>query len=404
MNIHLQMWSRLVSSWRYLRHFLVAVAVFFNGLLILRSVWGQPIDLIELFNIKSFTNINWADAVNGPWLLLGVFLMFNAIGLLYRARIAWAVSIILLAIVFTFTWHFFPQLTRHLYWSGGAILLLMVMGKDFNHSSATAGGIASFISFAVLLFYATYGALYFGAGFQPVIHDLMTAFYFAMVTMTTVGYGDIIPHSEPARLFTISVIIAGITVFATSVTTVFGPVIRGGLNKLVKGVQKPMNRKNHFIVCGTSVLATSTIAQLKKRGFDVTVLTSEDEEKFPAIEQRIGSKLDILSGDTTDNTLLKEAGAEQCKAVLALTTDDATNAFIVLSVKELSADIKTVIAVNDAKNMNKVKQVKADVLLSPQLFGSVVLASVLSGEPLSHDDLLNMLLTSGDGLFDKSEE
>ncbi|MEZ8143282.1 voltage-gated potassium channel protein [Enterovibrio sp. FF113] len=398
MSILRQFWRRLVSVWVYIRHILVAMVVFANGAFIFLSVWGQSADVLNVFNIKTFTGINWVDVANGPWFLLGIFLMLNAIGLLYRARIAWAVSIILLTIALVFTLHFFPHLKLHLYWSGSALFLLLALSRDFHRSSATAGGIAALISFIVLLFYSTYGALYFGGGFHPPIHDLMTAFYFSMVTMTTVGYGDIIPMSESARLFTVSVIIAGITVFATSLTTVFGPLIWGGLNKLVKGTPKKMNRKNHYIVCGVSVLASSTILQLKQRGLDVTVLTSEDEDKFPMIEQKIGVKLDILSGDCTDNTLLKTAGIGQCHAILALTDDDATNAFIVLSVKELNPDVRTVVAVNDAKNMSKVKQVKADVLLSPQLFGSEILASILSGETIDNEMLLNMLLRSGQGL------
>ncbi|MGI2260677.1 voltage-gated potassium channel protein [Shewanella sp. GXUN23E] len=394
-------WHATLSLWRSLRHVLAAMLVFANGLMISLSVWGNTDNLIALFHIKSFSNIDWASAANGPWLLLGIFLMLNAIGLLYRARIAWAVSIMLLLIILAFTWHFYPDLTVHLNLCGAALVLLLLLSQDFNCSSATAGGIVAFISFVVLLFYSTYGALYFGEGFHPAINNLMDAFYFSMVTMTTVGYGDITPISEAARMFTVSVIVAGITVFATSLTTVFGPIIKGGLDKLVKGNPKPMNRKNHFIVCGTSILAISTIAQLKSRGEDVTVLTSSPEEDFPAIEQKTGCKLDILSGDCTDNTLLQTAGIEQCKAILALTNDDALNAFIVLSVKDSSPDTKTVLSVNDAKNMNKVKQVKPDVMLSPQLFGSEILASVLSGEPLDNDKLVSLLLTSGHGLFDK---
>lgn len=393
--------QKLLSWWRYLRHFLVAVVVFVNGFLIFRSVWGEEGNLLSLFRINSFKDINWTDAANGPWLLLGIFLMLNAFGLLFRARIAWAVSLILLCIVLTFTWRFFPHWGAHLYWTSAAVALLILLSKDFNRSSATAGGIAALISFLALLFYSTYGALYFGDGFKPAINDLMTAFYFSMVTMTTVGYGDITPQTEAARLFTVSVIVAGITVFATSLTTVFAPIISGGLNRLVKGVEKPMNRKNHFIVCGTSVLATSTVWQLLKRDFAVTMITIEDEDKFAQLEQRVGADLDIISGDSTDSDVLKDAGVEDCKAVLALTNDDATNAFIVLSVKAISPDIKVVASVNDAKNIKKVKQVNADVLLSPQLFGSVVLASVLSEEPISNDTLLDMLLHSGEGLMKK---
>lgn len=341
------------------------------------------------------------DIANGPWFLLGVFLMFNAFGLLYRARISWAVSIVLLLITLVFTWHLFPELTHKLILGIATLISLLLLGKDFDRSSATAGGIFAFISFTVLLFYATYGALYFGADFRPVITDLTTSFYFSIVTMTTVGYGDIVPITEPARLFTVSVIIAGITVFATSVTTVFGPLIRGGLNKLVKGNQEHMNRKDHYIICGTSVLAIATANQLLNRGLNVTILTSEPEDNFPKIQQRAGRKLDILSGDCTDDAVLEMVGIEHCRALLALTDDDAINAFIVLTARNLFPSAKTVLAVNDSKNMHKIKQVNADVVLSPLLFGSEILASVMSGEPLDNDKLVSMLLNSGHGLFDK---
>ena len=279
---------------------------------------------------------------------------------------------------------------------------ILLLGKDFNRSSATAGGIFAIISFSILLFYASYGSLYFGSGFAPEIDSLGTAFYFSIVTMTTVGYGDIIPKTEPARLFTVSMIIAGITVFATSLTTVFGPVIRSGIGKLVKGREPAMSRKDHFIVCGTSILAMGTISQLMQRGFDLTVVTVRPEDEFPQIEQKAGQKLDLISGDSTDNTVLDSAGLTDCRALLALTDDDAANAFIVLTAREMNPGLRTVLVVNDAKNMNKIKQVKADVILSPQLFGSEILACVLSGETLDHEKLTSMLLTSGHGLFDKS--
>lgn len=397
-----RLWQKSLSLWLELRHCLAALAVFLNGLVIFKTVWGMSVNLLSLFHIDSFTDMNWASMANGPWFLLGLFLMLNAFGLLFRARIAWAVSIVLLLITLVFTWHFYPQMTHSITLCLTTLLILLLLSKDFNRSSATAGGIFAFISFTVLLIYSTYGALYFGSGFHPAINDLMTAFYFSIVTMTTVGYGDIIPMTEPARLFTVSVIVAGITVFATSLTTVFGPLISGGLNKLLKGNQQKMNRKDHFIICGTSVMALGTISQLLNRGFHVTVLTSEPEDNFAQIEQRAGTTLDILSGDCTDNALLEQAGINQCRALLALTDDDATNAFIVLSAKDLSPSTQTVLTVNDAKNMNKIRQVKADVVLSPQLFGSEILASIMAGEPLDNDKLVSMLLTSGHGLFDKN--
>ncbi|WP_257264136.1 voltage-gated potassium channel protein [Endozoicomonas sp. ONNA2] len=394
------LWQKFMSLWLEYRHSFAALAVFTNGVLIFKTIWGMPVNLLDLFHINNLVDIEWAEVADGPWFLLGVFLMLNALGMLYRARIAWAVSVFLLIITLTFTMHFYPMLWTKSLFCGATLVGILLLGRDFSHSSATAGGIFAIISFSILLFYGSYGSLYFGTGFAPEIDNLVTAFYFSIVTMTTVGYGDIIPKSESARLFTVSMIIAGITVFATSLTTIFAPVIRSGIGKLVKGRERTMNRAEHFIVCGTSILALGTISQLMQRGLNLTVVTVRPEDEFSQIEQKAGQKLDLISGDSTDSAVLDGAGLMKCRALLALTDDDAANAFIVLTAREMNPEIRTVLVVNDAKNMKKVRQVKADVILSPQLFGSEILASVLSGETLDHDKLTSMLLTSGHGLFD----
>lgn len=402
MSYYTRLWHRLVSFWLECRHTVAAFAVFVNGLMIFKTIWGMPVNLLDLFRVNNLTDIDWADIADGPWFLLGIFLMLNALGMIFRARTAWAVSVFLLLVTLSFTIHFYPLLRSRTVFCAATLIGVLLLGKDFNRSSATAGGIFAIISFSILLFYASYGALYFGTGFSPEIDNLVTAFYFSIVTMTTVGYGDIIPKTEPARLFTVSMIIAGITVFATSLTTVFGPIIRSGIGKLVKGREQAMSRKDHFIVCGTSILAMGTINQLIQRGLDLTVVTIRPEDEFPQIEQKIGKKLDLISGDSTDNAVLSSAGLESCRALLALTDDDAANAFIVLTARELNPEVRTVLVVNDAKNMNKIRQVKADVILSPQLFGSEILACVLNGETLDNEKLTSMLLTSGHGLFDKT--
>ena len=399
MEHYLRIKQSAIKFWFELRHVGVAFLVLINGLLIFKTIYGMSTDLTSLFHINSFSGLDWNELANGPWFMLGAFLMLNSAGLFFRAKLAWAVSIVLLIITLIFTFHFHPNQHFSIYLCFISLTALMFFGKDFDRSSATAGGIFSAISFTVLLFYATYGALYFGEGFNPKINSLMTAFYFSIVTMTTVGYGDVIPISEPARLFTTSIIIAGITVFATSVTTVFGPIISGGLNKLVKGHQHQMNRKNHYIICGTSILAMNTVTQLSQRGMDLTIITSRNQEDEAEIEQKLGKKFDILFGDVSDNCVLELAGIQNCKAILALTNDDAQNVFVVMSAKDQCPQVKTVIAVNDSKNINKVKQVKPDVVLSPQLFGSEVLASVLNGEPLDNNRLLDILTHSGEGLL-----
>ena len=95
----------------------------------------------------------------------------------------------------------------------------------------------------MLIMYATFGAYYLGAQFKPRIADLVTAFYYAMVTMSTVGYGDIVPSTPQARLFALSVIVLGVAVFATLLTVVVGPLVARSLQGIVNHKGRRMRRK-----------------------------------------------------------------------------------------------------------------------------------------------------------------
>jgi len=101
---------------------------------------------------------------------------------------------------------------------------------------------------------------------------------------------------------------------------------------------------------------------------------------------------DVIIGDGTDLEVLRKAGADKAKAVLALGTDDSENAFVVLAVKELAGEAKTVAAVNDARNMPRVRRVQPDLVIAPQVLGGELLAMALSGEKVEGDELLARFL------------
>ena len=73
------------------------------------------------------------------------------------------------------------------------LLSLLLTWRDFDRSSIAASTLFALTAVAMLMMYATFGTYYLGAQFKPRITDLVSAFYYAMVTMSTVGYGDIVP-------------------------------------------------------------------------------------------------------------------------------------------------------------------------------------------------------------------
>ncbi len=388
-------WAFWLKLARSTRHIFAGLLVLANSVLIIRTIYHAPIDVWRLFNPQNYADINLTFFANAPYFMLGVFLALCVIGLFFRAKVAWVISLLLLVIASIYTWHYHGQWTPTLMVSLVTLVVLVWWRNDFQRSSVTAGTIFAIVSFVALLLYSAYGALYFGEGFQPKITSLMTAFYYAIETMTTVGYGDIVPVSMTARLFTMSVIVAGITVFATSASSVFGPLITGGLNRLVKGKEKKMHRENHFIIGGLSGLAVNTAKQLIARGQHVTIITNRSVDD---IDESQREALDLVFGDMNDEAVLLKAGICDAQSALALGENDADNAFFILSVKEIAKDVKTVVVVNDCRNMNKLKKVQPDIVLSLQLFASDILARVLNGETIDNDMLVSLLLNSVQGI------
>lgn len=95
--------------WVTLRHDILALAVFLNGLLIFKTIYGMSVNLLDIFHIKAFSELDLSLLANAPLFMLGVFLVLNSIGLLFRAKLAWAISIILLLIALIYTLHFYPR-------------------------------------------------------------------------------------------------------------------------------------------------------------------------------------------------------------------------------------------------------------------------------------------------------
>jgi voltage-gated potassium channel len=150
-----------------------------------------------------------------------------------------------------------------------------------------------------------------------------------------------------------------------------------------------VNRTKHFIVIGTSSLARNAAVELEKRGQNVTlILSAANEDAF--FHDR-----DVVIGDATDLEVLRTAGTNSARGVLALSGDDATNGFIVLGVNELNPSILTVAALNDPKNQSRVERTQPSILLSLQVLGGQLLAMALTGETVDEDFLESVLKIQG---------
>ncbi len=335
-----------------------------------------------LFGLNAIERIDFSHL---PRALVGVSLVALACGLVIRARTAWAFSLVMLALAAIINFHLNIRFDLTFALSLVCLALLLWYWREFDRASFAAATLYTLVAVFALLVYSTFGTLYLGREFAPPVTDLATAFYFAIVTMTTVGYGDIVPHTTDARLFTASVIVFGISVFATSLTVVIGPLVGGNLKKILAGRFTHVIRRDHFIVAGASPLAINVHHELTRRGRPVTVIIATGvDSPFP-------EDADVMHGDASDNTVLMHAGIERAKAVLALRADDSENAFIVLAAKEIAPNVRTIASVNDSKHLSKLKRVQPDMIFAPPVVGGELLARTLSGETVDNDTVMRLL-------------
>jgi len=344
---------------------------------LLHRVWlGEHLDW--------FNQASWREIIDSiglielPRLLIGLCLLLMSVGLAMRARLAWTFSLVVFVPAFAVTLYSdWGTSSVKIIYDLLVVSLLLRYWSAFTRSSLTAGTLFAVASLVSLLWYAILGSLYLGDQFAPHVRELSDAAYFSVVAMSTVGFGDIVPVTHVARLFVVSVIVLGITVFATSLGAVVVPVVSGKLRQILRHKARSSMRKNHIIICGATPLALSLFHTLTNKNELVTVVLK------PGTEHQYPESADLLFGDASSADVLREAGVDNASHVLALREDDPDNAFIVLAVKSFaSSKAKTVAVVNASQNLEKIRRVNPDMVFSPQLLGAELLARALTGQQI----------------------
>lgn len=325
-----------------------------------------------------------------PRLALGFVQLVIGVGLLWRSRLAWLGALVMILSGLALALFYPRSVANH---AQETYLFVVLVGllfgrRHFRKSSLAVGTLFAAASIVLAMGYGVVGSYVLGNQFKPVIGSFTDALYFTVVSMSTVGYGDILPVTTEARFFVMSLIALGLTVFATSLSAVLVPLINGRMRALLEPGRQRMKRDNHYILVGDTPLARNTYRELHARNEHVTLIIPV------GVNEAAFEGADIVIGDPSDIEVLRTAGAEHAKAIIALTEDDSENAFVVLAAKEVSETAKTVAAVSNARNLTRVRRVHPDMVLAPQVLGGELLAMVLTGEPIEGEQVINKLFNS----------
>lgn len=205
------------------------------------------------------------------------------------------------------------------------------------------------------------------------------ALYMTLISISTVGYGEIIPlRTIEDRLFAGVMSIAGLgalTFLFTSLSVFF---LEKDLDtslrrrRMEKHIQK---LRQHFIICGFGRVGRSVGRELQNTGRHFVAIDAEEErfddnlDKFPGLL--------YLQGDASDDDLLEAADIQDARGLFAVTGDDSRNLMIIITARQLNPGLRIVSRAQEARNVEKMRKVGADAVVSPDFTGGIRLASAM---------------------------
>jgi len=180
--------------------------------------------------------------------------------------------------------------------------------------------------------------------------------YMTVITITTTGYGEVRPLSAAGRSISMVLMFVGVGVFLYSVNIFMSAVVDVRIQRRWEKMIEKM--KDHFILCGYGIMGREIIKELPAERVvvvdaDMSKVTAAREDGYVAVH-----------GDTTDEATLEKAGISKAKAVICCMSD-ASNAFTVLTAKELNPAVRTIAVLRSPDAEKKMLRVGVDVLLSP---------------------------------------
>ncbi len=231
-----------------------------------------------------------------------------------------------------------------------------------------------FILLAFILVSGTTGYWYIGGG----QYSLLDCLYMTVITILTIGYGEIIDltNNSTGRLFTILIAFTGIGTATYIISTFTAIIVEGQLKETFKKrrMKKMINKlENHYIICGAGRVGSVILNELYSTDRTCVVI-DKDEEIIQIVSEKY-PKVITLTGDADIEEVLEKAGIKTAKGIFAATGDDNQNLVISLTAKYINPSIKVVARCLEAANQQKMKKAGADSVITENFIAGMRMAS-----------------------------
>lgn len=197
----------------------------------------------------------------------------------------------------------------------------------------------------------------------------MDALYMTIITLTTVGYGEVNTVGEMGRLFTVALLLIGVSFFVFVTSNIIQFLVEGRI-RLVLGRRKLDTQINklsdHFIICGYGRIGRVLTQYLVQRYIDVVIIEKNADRTHRMDEDGVL----YLVGEATDEKLLERAGIQRARGMVTAVATDADNVFLVLIAKQMNPDLFVVARASQNSAKKTLEAAGADKVISPYDLGA----------------------------------
>ena len=207
--------------------------------------------------------------------------------------------------------------------------------------------------------------------------SLLDSLYITAQTVTTVGYGDLTPHTVVGRLFATVFMMVGVGIVLYALSSAVQTIVHSELLDTLG--QKRQSRKmsklrNHFIICGAGRVGSHLLRNLV--GSDQTLIVIERNPQV--VSELMDMGVAVLVRDATLEETLREAGVEHARGLAACLPNDADNVYVVLTARDINPNLHIVARAAEEQAEAKLIRAGANRVVAPTIIGGHRMAMALT--------------------------
>jgi voltage-gated potassium channel len=194
----------------------------------------------------------------------------------------------------------------------------------------------------------------------------LDSIYMVVTTLTTVGYREIHDLSPAGRIFNIALIVTGVSLLFLGIGSLTQALLEFELRNFFgrRKMEREIGRlSDHYIICGIGRVGRSAARELARKPAPFVII----DQNEPKASRHHGDWLTII-GDATQEQVLRQANIERAKGLVAATTTDATNLYIVMTARELNPRLKIIARASEDDAERRFLKAGADSVVSPYHF------------------------------------